>query len=159
MMMRQLPALCAGVLMLAACGTSNGSPELAAAPPISSGAVTLGSVEDCGYSIGDTIYFATDSAVLSAEAQHYAQRQACWILLYPQHTLTIEGHADERGTREYNLALGERRAQALTNYFVALGVDPKRLKTISYGKERPTCTAANEDCWTRNRRTASRLDP
>jgi peptidoglycan-associated lipoprotein len=95
---------------------------------------------------------------LTAETQKYAQRQACWIQLYPQHTLTIEGHADERGTREYNLALGERRAQAVVNYFIALGVDPKRLKTISYGKERPVCTGADEACWSQNRRTVSTLD-
>jgi len=159
-MTRQLPALCAGVLMLAACTTGSGSPDLEPSPGISSGAVTPGSVEDdaCGYRIGNTIYFETDSAILTEVAQKSAQGQACWIKLYPEHTLTIEGHADERGTREYNLALGERRAQALVNYFVALGIDPKRLKTISYGKERPVCASANDECWSQNRRTVSTLD-
>jgi peptidoglycan-associated lipoprotein len=161
MKMRQIPALCAGITMLAACS------NLEAPPPTSSGVaqtgmVTPGSLEEevCGFSnVGNTLYFATDSAILTAEAQEYAQRQACWIQLYPQHTLTIEGHADERGTREYNLALGERRAQAVLSYFVALGVDPKRLKTISYGKERPFCTEAEEACWSQNRRAVSTLDP
>ncbi len=119
-----------------------------------------GAAEDdaCGYRIGNTIYFATDSAVLSPDARQQAERQACWIRLYPQLSLTIEGHADERGTREYNLALGGRRAQAMMNYLIALGIDPKRLKTISYGKERPTCTEANEACWSQNRRGVTTLD-
>src|SRR5215475_1455613 len=111
MKMRSLPALCAGALMLAACTGRNVGEETSEPPVVSSGAVTAGSVEDepCGfYNIGNTLYFETDSAVLTAEAQEHAQRQACWIKAYPQHNLTIEGHADERGTREYNLALGER---------------------------------------------------
>jgi peptidoglycan-associated lipoprotein len=162
MSIRTLPALCAGAMMLAACGGSGAPGPGIVAPAASSGAVTPGSIEDeaCGFSnIGNTLYFATDSALLTAEAQKYAQRQACWIGLYPQYNLTIEGHADERGTREYNLALGERRAQAVKNYFVALGIDPRRLKTISYGKERPVCTEAEESCWSQNRRTVSTLDP
>jgi peptidoglycan-associated lipoprotein len=159
--MRQLPTLCAGVMMLAARTASSSSPNLEPAPAASSGLVTPGSIEDdaCGFGIGNTIFFETDSAILTEEAQRAAQRQACWIKLYPQHTLTIEGHADERGTREYNLALGDRRAEALVDYFVALGIDPKRLKTISYGKERPVCTDANEECWSQNRRAVSALDP
>jgi len=96
--------------------------------------------------------------MLTPEAQRVAQLQACWIQLYPQHYLAIEGHADERGTREYNLALGERRAQSMMDYLVALGVDPKRLKTISYGKERSVCTDANEACWSQNRRAVTTLD-
>jgi peptidoglycan-associated lipoprotein len=154
---RTLSVLCVG-LVLAGCADSSGSQG----PTDPTGAVAPGSPEDepCGISdIGDTIYFATDGAVLTSEAQQLAQRQACWLGAYPQHNLTIEGHADERGTREYNLALGERRAQALMDYLIALGVDPKRLKTISYGKERPICTEANEACWSQNRRAASTLDP
>jgi peptidoglycan-associated lipoprotein len=162
MKMLLVPALCAG-LILAACADrgSLGRRALISPPPASSGTVTPGSLEDepCGFAnVGNTLYFETDSAVLTAEAQKYAQMQACWIKAYPQHTITIEGHADERGTREYNLALGERRADALMRYYIALGVDPRRLKTISYGKERPICTEADEACWSRNRRTVSTLD-
>ncbi|MDQ7248382.1 peptidoglycan-associated lipoprotein Pal [Dongia sedimenti] len=160
MPVRILPALGAG-LMLAAC-VSNGAPgQDATEGVVSAGALTPGSIEDepCGFgNIGNTLNFTTDSAVLTAEAQKYAQRQACWIQLYPQHNLTIEGHADERGTREYNLALGDRRAQAVMDYFVALGIDRKRLKAISYGKERPTCTEPTEACWSQNRRTVTTLD-
>jgi peptidoglycan-associated lipoprotein len=96
--------------------------------------------------------------VLESEAQQVLEKQAAWLQAYPQHTVTLEGHADERGTREYNLALGERRAQAIMNYLIALGFDPKRLKTISYGKERPICTEAEEACWSRNRRGVSTLE-
>jgi peptidoglycan-associated lipoprotein len=139
MSIRILPALCAG-LMLAACSASGASNPHASPAPGSSGVPGSPEDESCGISnIPNTIHFATDSATLTTEAQQLAQRQACWIALYPQHHLTLEGHADERGTREYNLALGERRAQAVMDYLVALGVDPKRLKTISYGKERPEC--------------------
>ena len=165
MSLRMWPVLCAG-LMLAACadrgrqGPSEPGQHIAepAAPSI---AVMPGVSEEepCGFGIiGETLYFATDSAVLTAEAQEYAQRQACWIAFFPQHNLTIEGHADERGTREYNLALGARRAQAVMDYFVALGIDRNRLKTISYGKERPTCSEPNEACWSQNRRSVTTLD-
>ncbi len=107
--------------------------------------------------VGNTVYFLTDSALLEPQAQRMLQVQAVWLKEYPHYRITIEGHADERGTREYNLALGERRAQAVMDYFIALGVDPKRLKTISYGKERPVCTEANEACWSQNRRGVSTL--
>jgi peptidoglycan-associated lipoprotein len=160
MMMRQLPALCAGILMLAACADSVRQQQ----PPVNgvpSQAVTPGETSDAdGYSnVGNTIYFALDSAELVAEAQSQLQREAKWLQQFPAHKLTIEGHADERGTREYNLALGERRAQAVMDYLIALGVDSKRLKTISYGKERPFCTKAEEACWSQNRRAVSTLDP
>jgi peptidoglycan-associated lipoprotein len=160
-MLRQLPALCAGVMMLAACTSSGDGRETSEPPSVAATKVGPGSVEDhpCGHSnIGNTIYFATDSAVLTAEGQRSAQRQACWISAFPQYSITIEGHADERGTREYNLALGERRADALMRYFMALGVDPRRLKTVSYGKERPNCTEPTEACWSQNRRAVSTVD-
>jgi peptidoglycan-associated lipoprotein len=159
MMMRELPALCAGLLMLAACTDSGAQNEKPSAPPSTSmGMLTPGHEEIEYGNIGNTVYFATDSALLMPEAQLHLQKQALWIHDFPQFSITIEGHADERGTREYNLALGERRAQAVANYLIALGVDAKRLKTISFGKERPTCTEATEDCWSRNRRTVTTLD-
>jgi peptidoglycan-associated lipoprotein len=154
-----LPALCAG-LMLAACNDGGSHPKPSGVA--SSGAVTPGSTSDeCGMAtIPNTVGFDTDSATLTAEASAVLQKQAAWILCEaPQLTFTIEGHADERGTREYNLALGERRADAVMRYLIALGIDPKRLKTISYGKERPICTEANAACWSQNRRGVSTLDP
>lgn len=86
------------------------------------------------------------------------QRQAAWLHDYPRHTVTIEGHADERGTREYNLALGQRRADAVMRYLIALGIEAQRIKIISYGKERPVCTKANEACWDQNWRGVTTLD-
>jgi peptidoglycan-associated lipoprotein len=153
-----LPALCAGALLLAACADSGslGRRYFAPAPAASSGPVTPGE-GTIDSNVGNTVYFDTDSALLQPEAQQMLQKQALWLQQYPQYSWTIEGHADERGTREYNLALGERRAQATTDYLVALGVDPRRLKTISYGKERPVCTDANEACWSQNRRAVTTL--
>ncbi len=108
--------------------------------------------------IGNTVYFETDSYNLTAEAQGQLQRQAAWLAQYPQYTMTVEGHCDERGTREYNLALGERRANSVANYLVALGVDQGRVSVISYGKERPNCTESDESCWGQNRRGVTSLN-
>lgn len=109
--------------------------------------------------VGNTILFATDAHDLGGEAQAILQRQAQWLLQHPAVMATIEGHADERGTREYNLALGERRANAVAGYLVALGVDAARLQTISYGKEHPLCVEADEACWQGNRRGVTALNP
>jgi peptidoglycan-associated lipoprotein len=163
MMMRRLPALCAGVLMLAACTGGDANTRSPAGTPTGSVKVDSDPFED---KFGPEYFraelsevrFNTDAYALSAEAQGKLQKQTAWLAQYPQYALTIDGHADERGTREYNLALGERRAQAIMDYLIALGVDPKRLKTISYGKERPICTEANEACWSQNRRGVSTLD-
>ena len=119
---------------------------------ITQGAVTPGSPQDFQQNVGDRVFFDTDRYDLSAEAQSQLQKQAAWLQQYPAVTVTVEGHADERGTREYNLALGERRANAVANYLTALGVDAGRLSVISYGKERPDCTDSNEGCWAQNRR-------
>jgi peptidoglycan-associated lipoprotein len=101
---------------------------------------------------GDRVHFELDRYDLSPEAQAILQKQAALLQLYPWIVVTIEGHADERGTREYNLALGERRADAVRNYLTGLGVSPDRVTVISYGKERPECVAADEGCWAQNRR-------
>jgi peptidoglycan-associated lipoprotein len=156
-MLRQLPALCAGVLMLAAC-TNDSAVEISNPSGVpSTGAVVPGKgIIDSN--VGNTVYFLTDSALLESEAEQMLQKQALWLKEFPQYRIAVEGHADERGTREYNLALGERRAQAVMNYFIALGIDPKRLKTISYGKERPICIEAKEVCWSQNRRAVSTVD-
>ena len=101
------------------------------------------------------VYFDTDRYNIDSSDAAALQAQAGYLGRYPQGTVTIEGHADERGTREYNLALGERRANAAKNYLVSLGIDASRMQTVSYGKERPVALESNETAWARNRRAAS----
>jgi peptidoglycan-associated lipoprotein len=103
----------------------------------------------------DTILFDTDRYNIDSSDQAALAAQASWLLRYPSKRATIEGHADERGTREYNLALGERRANAAKNYLVSLGVDAVRLSTVSYGKERPVALGSDEESWSRNRRAVT----
>ena len=103
----------------------------------------------------DTIHFDFDKYNIAPEAAAALQSQAQWLLRYPAKRATIEGHADERGTRDYNLALGERRATAAKNYLVSLGVDAARLTTVTYGKERPVAMGSNEEAWARNRRAVT----
>lgn len=114
-----------------------------------------GSAEDFVVNVGDRVFFAFDKYNLTAKARETLQRQAAWLNKYPQVTVTIEGHCDERGTREYNLALGDRRATSAKNYLVALGVNPNRVRTISYGKERPAVAGSNEAAWAQNRRAVT----
>jgi peptidoglycan-associated lipoprotein len=109
--------------------------------------------------VGDTVLFATDHYDLDATAQSQLQRQAAFLMQYAEWKITVQGYADERGTREYNLALGERRAETVRGYLQALGVDPARLQTVSYGKEQPACGEASEACWERNRRGVTVLNP
>lgn len=103
----------------------------------------------------DTIYFDTDKFNVDSADQAALQAQATWLLKYPGKRATVEGHADERGTREYNLALGERRANAAKNFLVSLGVDASRLTTVSYGKERPIALGSDEESWAKNRRAVT----
>jgi peptidoglycan-associated lipoprotein len=122
------------------------------------GSAMPGSAGEFESKVGNTIHFDTDSYSLNAEAQGVLQKQAQWLQQYPQHTVTIEGHADERGTREYNLALGDRRAVTVMNYLVALGIDKSRLSEVSYGKEKPVCVDASDSCWNENRRGVTALN-
>lgn len=103
----------------------------------------------------DTIYFDTDKFNIDSTDAVALQSQAQWLMKYPAKRATVEGHADERGTRDYNLALGEKRANSAKNYLVSLGVDAARLTTISYGKERPAATGSNEEAWAKNRRAVT----
>jgi peptidoglycan-associated lipoprotein len=122
------------------------------AAPVQSSSIVPGSAEDLRVNVGDTVHFDYDKYDI-LEADHAAlQRQASWLAKYPTVRVTVEGHCDERGTREYNLALGARRANAVKEYLVSLGVAAGRLETISYGKERPACTESTESCWAQNRR-------
>lgn len=146
-------AVAAAFLMLAACSSTD---EAAGGSSSStSGQIVPGSPEDLVANVGDRVFFDTDKSSLSDDARATLQRQAAWAQLYPNLTFTLEGHADERGTREYNLALGGRRANAAKDYLVSLGVDAGRLSTVSYGKERPVCLESNENCWAQNRRAVT----
>lgn len=114
-----------------------------------------GSQEDLVAHVGDRVFFEYDSSELADTAQRTLQRQAEWLKMNPDVVATIEGHCDERGTREYNLALGERRASSVRNYLVSLGIDPNRLTVISYGKEYPEDPGENEIAWSKNRRAVT----
>ena len=106
-------------------------------------------------SVGDTVYFATDSYSLDSQGQETLDRQAALLLRNTSSSVTIEGHADERGVREYNIALGERRATSVKDYLVAFGINPARIRTISYGEERPAVVGSNEAAWAKNRRAVT----
>ena len=107
---------------------------------------------------GDRVLFGLDRFDLSPEARTIIENQAVWLKRFPAVTVTIEGHTDERGTREYNLALAERRANSVRDYMIALGIDPNRVRTISYGKERPVDPVSNDEAWSRNRCGVTVLD-
>jgi peptidoglycan-associated lipoprotein len=120
--------------------------------------IVPGSQEDFIQSVGqmgDRIFFDTDRFNIDSADQATLQTQAQWLSRYPQARVTVEGHADERGTRDYNLALGERRANAAKNYLASIGVDASRIQTVSYGKERPQALGSNEEAWAQNRRAVT----
>lgn len=121
------------------------------------GAATPGSAQDFTVNVGDRIFFDTDSSAIRADAAQTLDRQAQWLAQYPNYAITVEGHADERGTREYNLALGARRAAAAKNYLVSRGVPAQRLTTISFGKEKPVAVCDDISCWSQNRRAVTVL--
>jgi peptidoglycan-associated lipoprotein len=150
-------AVAGALLMLAACSST---PDPGASGPggpggpggISSSRGGPGSQQDLASTAGDRVFFAYDRSDISSEAQQILQRQSQWLKRYPNVSVTIEGHTDERGTREYNLALGERRAQAVKNVLVALGIPAARVSTISYGKERPEIPHSDDQSYAQNRR-------
>jgi len=127
-------------------------------PNAGAGQITPGSQEDFLQQVGqygDRILFETDRFNVDAEDQDVLQRQAQWLAQYPGTRITVEGHADERGTRDYNLALGERRANSAKNFLVSVGVDASRIQTVSYGKERPSALGSDEQAWAQNRRAVT----
>src|SRR5438309_276683 len=158
-----------GLLLLAACSSA---PEPApGGPPGGPGGAGMGgpggigsrnalpgSQQDLEASAGDRVFFAFDRSDITPEAQEILARQADWLRRYPNVTVTIEGHCDERGTREYNLALGERRAQAVKNVLVASGIPASRISTISYGKERPAVVGSREEAYAQNRRAVTTVN-
>ena len=121
-------------------------------------AATPGSQQDFVVNVGDRVFFDTDSSELSDQARATLDKQAQWLNNYNSYSFTIEGHADERGTREYNIALGARRAETVREYLISRGVSAQRMRTISYGKERPVALCNDISCWSQNRRAVTVLD-
>ncbi|MEO1291880.1 MAG: peptidoglycan-associated lipoprotein Pal [Pseudomonadota bacterium] len=166
MMMRSFPMVAlTAALALAGCSSKSQDPSLggsgagagagAGATGVSTATVDPASVEFFQVNVGDRVFFRTDSSDLTGEARAVLDRQAEWLRLNPQPSIVIEGHADERGTREYNLALGARRANAVQQYLVSRGVPGRTLRTVTYGKERPVEVCSQDQCWARNRRAVT----
>jgi peptidoglycan-associated lipoprotein len=159
---RKLRIIClAGLTGLAACAhkqeAANTAPPpvhtaVVAPPARVTSAILPGSAQDFHVNVGDAVHFAYNEYNIQGADKGVLGRQAAWLAKYPAVRVTMEGHADERGTREYNLALGARRANAVKEYLVSQGISTGRVETVSYGKERPICTESNEGCWAQNRR-------
>jgi peptidoglycan-associated lipoprotein len=139
---------------LAACATKTEDPSLASG---AGGANVPGSIQDFVVNVGDRVFFETDSTELTPTGVATLDKQANWLNRYPRYAFTVEGHADERGTREYNFALGARRSETVRNYLSAKGVAASRIKTISFGKERPVAVCNDISCWSQNRRAVTVL--
>ena len=122
------------------------------------GAAQPGSQQDFVVNVGDRVFFESDRSELTAQSIATLEKQARWLQNYSQYAFTIEGHADERGTREYNIALGARRAQTVRDYLASHGVNPQRMRTISYGKERPVAVCNDISCWSQNCRAVTVLN-
>ncbi len=157
----KLIGMLAAAALLTACESSTSSDQAATggagvgAGDAMAGRVRPGSQEDLVANVGDRVFFDFDSSSVRADQRPVLQRQAQWMQQYPQVTVTVEGHADERGTREYNLALGQRRANAARDLLVAGGVAGGRINTISYGKDRPAALGSDEQAWAQNRRAVT----
>src|SRR6201985_1580383 len=149
----KLAAVLAVALSMGACANKNplGGDAMASA-------ATPGSQQDFVVNVGDRVFFESDQTDLSPQATATLDKQAQWLQTYSRYTFTIEGHADERGTREYNIALGARRAQSVQAYLASRGVMAQRMHTISYGKERPVAVCNDISCWSQNRRAVTVLN-
>jgi peptidoglycan-associated lipoprotein len=150
----KIAAVLGAALMIAACAnkpTDQGQTGMtsAAAP---------GSQQDFVVNVGDRVFFESDSTELTPQSRSTLDKQAQWLQLYGRYNFTVEGHADERGTREYNIALGARRAQTVRDYLVSRGIEGSRMRTISYGKERPVAVCNDISCWSQNRRAVTVLN-
>ncbi|MFA5122550.1 peptidoglycan-associated lipoprotein Pal [Zavarzinia sp.] len=153
----KIASLVAALFIVAACSSSSEGTG-GATTGASTSSIVPGSQEDLAATAGDSVFFDFDKYNLKPEGQKTLQAQAAWLAKYPSVTLTIEGHCDERGTREYNIALGERRANSARAYLISLGVDANRLQVISYGKDRPFAVGSDETAWAQNRRGFSRVN-
>ncbi len=160
----RLLTIIAAMLLVTACTSTTDSSGSASSDGKGNGKgginradVTPGTQDDLVLNVGDRVFFEYDRYELNSESKATLERQAAWLKKFGGLKVTVEGHADERGTREYNLALGERRAIAVKDYLVSLGVSANRLETISYGKERPAVLGSDESSWTQNRRSVTSL--
>jgi peptidoglycan-associated lipoprotein len=144
-------ALIAG-LAVSACANKPATDSMASA-----GVAVPGSQQDFVVNVGDRVFFETDSTELTVQSRATLDKQAQWLQQYGTYAFTIEGHADERGTREYNIALGARRAQTVRDYLAARGIPASRIRTVSYGKERPVAVCNDISCWSQNRRAVTVL--
>ena len=157
-MLKNLLLLVVTGFFLASCAATNtqqGGDVDAASSSTSSGSdssITAGTQEDLIVNVGDRVFFEFDSSELTVDAQATLDAQAAWLMQYPDTNITIEGHADERGTREYNLALGDKRAFAVYSYLAQAGIDTNRMEYISWGKERPEVVGSDETAYSQNRR-------
>ncbi|WP_454812820.1 peptidoglycan-associated lipoprotein Pal [Labrys neptuniae] len=153
------------VLALAACKSKSGADGGLGGPGGAGGggygvggAASPGSQQDFVVNVGDRVLFLVDQSDITPEGQQTLNKQAQWLKAYPRYSVTVEGHADERGTRDYNFALGQRRAQSVRDYLMAQGISGGRMRTISYGKERPVATCNDISCWSQNRRAVTVLN-
>lgn len=151
----KLAAVVALALSMGACANKNG---LGGADGAMAGSAAPGSQQDFVVNVGDRVFFESDQTDLSPQAMATLDKQSQWLQQYARYSFTIEGHADERGTREYNIALGARRAQSVRSYLASRGIDPSRMRTISYGKERPVAVCNDISCWSQNRRAVTVLN-
>jgi peptidoglycan-associated lipoprotein len=149
----QFAVLIVAALAMGACARNAEDAQANAA-----GAATPGSQQDFVVNVGDRVFFETDSTELTMQSRGTLDKQAQWLGNYNHYAFTIEGHADERGTREYNIALGARRAQAVRDYLISRGIAAQRMRTISYGKERPVAVCNDISCWSQNRRAVTVLN-
>ena len=153
----RLVAFIGAALLLGACAkTPGGGSEGGASLSINCAAP--GTSQDFVVNVGDRVFFESDQTELSPQAIATLEKQARWLQSYNRYAFTIEGHADERGTREYNIALGARRAQSVRSYLASRGIDANRMRTISYGKERPVAVCNDISCWSQNRRAVTVLN-
>ncbi len=148
----KLAAVVAIALSMGACAKQNAGLDANAS------AATPGSQQDFVVNVGDRVFFESDQTDLTPQAIVTLEKQAQWLQTYPRYSFTIEGHADERGTREYNIALGARRAQTVRDYLASRGIPGNRIRTISYGKERPVAVCNDISCWSQNRRAVTVLN-
>ena len=145
-------------LALGACAKKPNADGVGLGAGLGGSAATPGSAQDFVVNVGDRVLFTTDSSAITPEGQSVLDRQVQWLNQYRNYAFTIEGHADERGTREYNIALGARRAAAVKSYLSSKGVSASRMRTISFGKERPVAVCDDISCWSQNRRAVTVLD-
>jgi peptidoglycan-associated lipoprotein len=155
----RLAVLVASLALAGGCANKQeGADGTQLGPGGAGGPVTPGTQRDFSVNVGDLVYFSSDSSDLTPEAQATLQKQSQWLKQYPQFTISIEGHADERGTREYNIALGERRATSVRNFLAQNGITASRMRTTSFGKERPVAVCDDISCWSQNRRAQTVLN-